>query len=398
MNVLGMVVEYNPFHNGHLYHLEQAGTQSNADVVVCIMSGPFLQRGEPALVPKRERAEMALSSGADLVIELPYMFACQHADIFAAGAVSICRELGITHLNFGSEHGKAAPFVQLVDFLHTHRGRFDERVRFHIQGGCSYAKANELAYRDLEAPGSLPDLSQPNNILGFHYTNAAARMYPSLHIGTIKRKNASYHDISPRDPSIASATSLRHMLERNEDISAYIPEASRRILAGLPALRYWEDYFSVLQAKMLTMPTADLASLYDMSEGLHHRMQRLMKEATGFGQWLQLVKTKRYTLTRLQRTAVHLLTGLTKEEAHAASDGQHVDHLRVLGMNARGRTYLNKAKKNISIPLYTKMTNKKTPQLAVGERADTAYALLLPPSERQKEWRRDYDLPPLLLF
>lgn len=398
MNVLGVVVEYNPFHNGHLYHLEQAALQSKADVIVCIMSGPFLQRGEPALVPKRERAEMAILNGADLVIELPYMFACQHADIFAAGAVSICREIGVTDLNFGSEHGESAPFIKLVDFLNKHRARFDERVRFHIQGGCSYAKANELAYRDLEAPGSLPDLSMPNNILGFHYTKAAAKAYPALRIDTVKRKGASYHDLSPHHFSIASATSLRQMLQRGEDISPFIPGASRRILTQLPRLRFWEDYFSVLQAKVVTASETELASHYDMSEGLHNRMKRLVKEAAVFEQWLHLVKTKRYTLTRLQRTAVHVLTGLTKDEASAASDGQNVDHIRVLGMNAKGRLYLHQAKKHISVPLYTKMSSKKTPQLALGERADNAYALLLPPAERQKEWRKDYDLPPLLLF
>ncbi|HHY20854.1 MAG TPA: nucleotidyltransferase, partial [Bacilli bacterium] len=167
MKAVGIVVEYNPFHNGHLYHLQQTKVKSGADIVIAIMSGSFLQRGEPALVSKHARTKMALRAGIDLVIELPYAFSTQKAETFARGAVLLLDALQASEVCFGSEAGDITPFEQLIDFLRDREAEFNEQLKHFLQEGCSYPKANALAFSSLNPNKTMLDLSLPNNILGY---------------------------------------------------------------------------------------------------------------------------------------------------------------------------------------------------------------------------------------
>jgi predicted nucleotidyltransferase len=167
MKAVGVIVEYNPFHNGHAYHLQAAKELAQADLAIAVMSGNFLQRGEPALISKWYRTRMALLNGVDIVLELPYRFATQKAETFANGAVTILDAIGCHSLCFGSESGDISSFFETVDYLDTHKERFDEKIKMNIKSGVSYPKALSLSFQSLSSPENILSLDKPNNILGF---------------------------------------------------------------------------------------------------------------------------------------------------------------------------------------------------------------------------------------
>lgn len=404
MKAVGLIVEYNPFHNGHLYHLEASKKKTAADVVVCVMSGYFLQRGEPALLPRKERTLMALKGGADLVIELPYIFSSQHANWFARGAVSALHHLGVDVLCFGSEHGNVSSFQELVQFLTENDDVYQQAVQTYIKKGYSYPKATAMAFQKLESTSSLPDLSKPNNILGFHYLKAIEELNSSIKAETIPRKQADFHDETITTKTVASATSIRRALLTNpstKNIEHTIPASTKQQLVSFmqreEGFYEWERYFPFLQGKILTTPLKYLSSIYEAEEGLERRFYNAIKKCSSFRSFMEEVKTKRYTWTRLQRFAVQILTGTTKEEAKEALSCGGVDHLRVLGMNKKGQAYLSQIKKHVDIPIYTNMPREKTPQQQLNERAALTYYLPLSPEKRQKKWKEDYALPPMIL-
>ena len=234
MKAVGVIVEYNPFHNGHAYHLQAAKESAKADVVIAVMSGNFLQRGEPALVSKWYRTKMALLNGVDIVLELPYQFATQKAETFANGAVSILDAIGCHSLCFGSESGDIHSFFQTVDFLDSHKEIFDENIKKNIKTGVSFPKALSLSFQSLSSTETLVSLDKPNNILGFHYLKALKHQKSSIVPLTVKRKNADYHDEHFATETIASATSIRKALfasnENNSAIEQYVPDATSRLL------------------------------------------------------------------------------------------------------------------------------------------------------------------------
>lgn len=212
MNVLGLIVEYNPFHNGHLYHIEQARNKSNADVVITIMSGHFLQRGEPAIVDKFTRSRMAVMNGSDLVIELPTVYAIQHRDLFCYSAVSILNQLGVNTIIFGSETGEIEPFNTFIDNETDYKKEIDEKVKHYLKQGESYPRAYSKTLADLKI--SSIDDHLPNNSLGIGYVRAVKKINSNITIDTIKRKQAAYHQKVLSTP-IASATSIRKSIADN---------------------------------------------------------------------------------------------------------------------------------------------------------------------------------------
>jgi predicted nucleotidyltransferase len=185
MKAVGVIVEYNPFHNGHAYHLQAAKETAHADLAVAVMSGNFLQRGEPALVSKWYRTKMALLSGVDIVLELPYQFATQKAETFANGAVSVLDAIGCHSLCFGSESGDISTFQQTVDYMDLHKDCLDEKIKMNIKTGVSFPKALSLSFQSMSSTENLLSLDKPNNILGFHYVKALKRQ---------KKLNRSIYD------------------------------------------------------------------------------------------------------------------------------------------------------------------------------------------------------------
>ncbi|MBT2687917.1 nucleotidyltransferase [Bacillus sp. ISL-47] len=403
MDAVGVIVEYNPFHNGHAYHMEQAKQASGAEIVIAAMSGNFLQRGEPALVSKWQRTEMALKAGADIVFELPYQFASQQADIFASGAVSILEAAGCSSLCFGSESGNMDSFHQTFSFLKKQNNTYQSRVKFHLHEGCSYPKAASLAFLDIQPESDMVDLSKPNNILGFQYLKAARYQNVSLKLLTVARKNAEYHDEQFSSDTIASATSIRKSLFSEngeiETIQQYVPQTTYSGLIEYKekfgGFHQWEDYWPLLKYRLIHLLPEQLETIYEMEEGLEHRFLAAALQAETFQQFMEQIKTKRYTWTRLQRACVHILTNTAKEEM--PSEPAKAAYLRLLGMSKNGREYLNKHKADLPIPLISRVSSQVRNLLHLDIKASRVYAMGVKGRQQQVLLHQEFKQPPIMI-
>ncbi|WP_416151833.1 nucleotidyltransferase [Salipaludibacillus sp. HK11] len=371
MKVLGLIVEYNPFHHGHLYHLQQSVKKSQADVVIAVMSGSFLQRGEPALVDKWSRTRMALQGGVDLVVELPYIYSTQKAEIFAEGAIALLDSLSVTDICFGSEEGQIEPFIETVHWLNKNQKLININLKKELAKGKSYPRAFSDVYRSLRATNDVLDLTQPNNILGFHYVQSVMERNSSIHVHTIKRTGAHFHDQEMTGKKIASATAIRKHLNTKEgqksDIQSYVPEFTHAELSHYYSTKgsfhSWEDYFFYLQHKIISESSEEMKQLYECEEGLEYRIKREIIQASSFEEFIQKLKTKRYTRTRLQRLLVHLYLNTTKSFMNNALKEITPPYIRVLGMSQKGQKHLSTIKDDRSVPIITRASESDHPVL-----------------------------------
>jgi predicted nucleotidyltransferase len=398
MRTVGIIVEYNPLHHGHVYHFQQSRILSKADAVIAVMSGCFLQRGEPALVGKWARAEMALAMGADLVIELPVAFSSQPAEWFAYGAVSALDATGVVDaLCFGSESGDLERLTALAGYLHKEEDSFGVLLRQQLKHGVSYPKAygqavqqymstltdGEARFQDIDPEW----FSQPNNTLGLHYVMALHKLKSTMEPLTIHRIKAEYNQSDITDEQIASATAIRKLLLEEgslEPARSYIPESTLRILqreweAGRAPID-WEAFSAPLLHTLSKLSAEELASFYEVSEGLEHRIKRMLPRLdygsnNGIEQLLELLKTKRYTRTKLQRTLLRILLGHRKESLARDVLSCGVPYLRILGHSSKGRELLRRMKKTARVPVVTKVTRCDSPMLEMDIRAASVYAL-----------------------
>ncbi|ULT58477.1 nucleotidyltransferase [Neobacillus drentensis] len=381
MNAVGLIVEYNPFHNGHAFHLAASKEAAGAEVVIAVMSGNFLQRGEPALVSKWYRTKMALLNGVDIVFELPYMFAVQKAEIFASGAISILDAAGCDSVCFGSESGELSSFTQTIDFMNEQKQQLEENIHRFIATGVSYPKAVSLAYHQLSDYNSYLDLAKPNNILGIEYIKAIRNQQSTLKPLTVPRKNADYHDEHFASETIASATSIRKAIFSKEgdqkSISQYVPAPTNQLLLDYlqkyQAFHQWENYWDYLKFRLLTSSPDELRDIYEVEEGLEHRLLAAALTSGSFHEFMERIKTKRYTWTRLQRTCVHILTNTKKGQM--AGPSNQATYLRLLGMTNKGKEYLNKRKKDFSLPLVSKLSSYKEKEILLDLKAARVYSL-----------------------
>ncbi|MFD0049201.1 nucleotidyltransferase [Actinomycetes bacterium NPDC127524] len=402
MRAVGVVVEHNPFHNGHAFHIAQSRKKSGADIVAAVMSGPFLQRGEPSLVSKWARAEMALSGGADLVIELPFAFAPHSAEIFARGSISILEALKCEAFCFGSEEGKIEPFLQTYHFLKENQVLFDELLKKFIKEGNSYPKAASLVFSTLSKGGQYLDLTKPNNILGYEYVKAALSNGFSIKPVTIQRIGADYHETELISGHIASATGIRKALSENgQDLSRigdYIPLSTKEILGTYMktyhSFHTWEHYWPLLKYKIVSSTPSQLAEIYEVEEGIEHRMQEAALSSSNFQEFMGRMKTKRYTWTRIQRILIHVLAGTPRQ--NRLQDGQMPQYLRLLGMTARGRNYLSEVKKSLPLPLISKLSSYHDKNILPDINAANIYAMGLKPSSQNVLIKREYEAPVML--
>ncbi|MBS4193877.1 nucleotidyltransferase [Lederbergia citri] len=401
MNSVGIVAEYNPFHNGHDFQFQSAKKLALSDVAIAVMSGNFLQRGEPALVNKWSRTKMALQAGVDIVIELPYAYAVQNAEIFAYGAVLLLDAIGCRDICFGSESGNIDQFYETVRFINHHKDEYDYYIRKFIKQGISYPSALSAAFQELKPQGNIVDLTKPNNILGFHYMSAGEKINSRISFHTVKRRNAEHHDESLSGASITSATSIRksiHFHSELKEIREYVPKGTYDELLNYHTtfgqFHSWEDYWSFLQYKILSMTKEELEEIYDVSEGLENRLIKASRTANSFEEFMKSVKTKRYTWTRLQRTCIHILTNTKKQTIHSLN--KDPQYIRLLGMNEHGREYLRKIKKELQVPLISKVSSFQNDMLLLDLKASNVYALALPEPERSTLLKHEFAQPPIL--
>lgn len=403
MRAVGVIVEYNPFHNGHAFHLQQAKEKSGADICIAVMSGNFLQRGEPALVSKWSRTEMALLAGVDLVFELPYRFATQKAEIFADGAISILAAANAEAVCFGSEDGDITSFQETIAFLDEHKELYQAKIKQQMKAGVSYPQAASNAFLDLAPANTMIDLSKPNNILGFQYMKSIHQQNASIRPLTIERKSAGYHDEDFSSATIASATSIRKALfsenKESHSIHQYVPETTYTLLNHYlqmnETLHHWENYWPYLQYKIISSSTAQLKEIYEVEEGIEFLLKKAALHSASFEQFMNQIKSKRYTWTRLQRICVHILTNTTKQEMQFSKTT--ASYLRLLGMTTKGREYLNKTKKQLHLPLVSKLSSFRHDEIDLDIKAAQIYALGLPVIRQTTFMKQEYAQSPILI-
>ncbi|GLO65891.1 MULTISPECIES: nucleotidyltransferase [Oceanobacillus] len=400
MDACGVIVEYNPFHNGHQYHISQARKASQSTCIVAIMSGNFLQRGEPAIIDKFHRAKAALKGGADIIIELPYTFAVQNSDRFATGAIKTLHKFGVSSVCFGSESGSISPFLTAHKTIKKNNQTFDKMLKHNLTEGLSFPDAATAAYGTLGLTKGNLDLSKPNNILGFSYVKAIQEYAPSIKPLTIQRKNNDFHDESING-SIASATSIRKQLLQSEsidnDVHNAIPiETFEQLQSYKEKTSIWHDfekYFPFLRYRVLTMNIKELQDIQGVVEGLEFRIQQTANDATSFLDWMRKIKTKRYTWTRIQRIFIHILTNTKKDEDYVDCSPTYI---RILAMNKQGQQYINHHKKNVDVPIITSLANMNHSMLSIEERATKAYYSIIPANVQRRMFKQELQ-PPIII-
>lgn len=359
MKLTGIIAEYNPFHNGHALHIDKARQLTNCTHVIAVMSGQFVQRGEAAMFDKWSRAEMAVASGVDLVIELPFAFAVRSAQFFATGGVRLLAALGAQYLCFGAEQADLKKLSAAANAFE--QPDTAEAFRTGILEGLPYAKA--LSNAVAAQTGLASDfLMTPNNILAIEYLRAIRHWAPEMLPAAVTREHALYHQPVISGP-IASATAIRNALLEHRalvpEIKAALPEGSLAVLhrqlnlqKGPVASNFFGD---MLLAKLRTLSLSQLEAVPEVTEGLHYKIQSCALKAISLETLLALIKSKRYTRTRLQRIAVHALLGTTKSTL-ARFDTAGPLYARVLAFNGKGQEILRHLKQDAKLPLITKTT------------------------------------------
>ncbi|GAJ25236.1 hypothetical protein JCM15457_91 [Liquorilactobacillus sucicola DSM 21376 = JCM 15457] len=366
MTVVGIIAEYNPFHNGHLYQLEQARAKFPDATIVVAMSGNFLERGEPACVDKWTRARQAIIAGVDVIVELPLVFCVQPADRFALGAVKILKQLGVEKLFFGAEHAT-------YDFNAMAQKTLDVHGDF-----SKYNESYAAAYQRVVQEKLGYSVDQPNDLLGLAYAKANLRVGSPFEMVPLQRVVAGHHDLTlKKTQRIASASAIRKQLVMHNETETrnYVPLATYETLSAQKIVS-WANFWLLLRYQLETSSLGDIRRLYDVSAGLEYRMKQqlepLAKDAT-FDDWIKAVKSKRYTYTRLARLAVTILVQVTNEDVRKIETNPYI---RLLGFSSRGQLHLNKVKKNCSYPIIVKVDKKnKENLLCVDYRAGNVYAL-----------------------
>lgn len=404
MKATGIVVEYNPFHNGHLYHLNQSRSKTNSDVIVAVMSGNFLQRGEPALVDKWARAKMAVSAGVDLVIELPYAFATAQASDFAKGAIFLLDSLKCEFFCFGSEEGSLDSFHHTYDLLSTNKADYNTAISTLMKQGISYPRALNEAYKIISSNSTVPlvDLSKPNNILGYHYIEAAYQLNASIKPETIHRVIANYHDDAEASQTIASATGIRKVLFGEMDltsIQSYLPNTSITELhawnSTFNAFGSWESFWISLRYIILRHTKEQLANYAEVTEGIENAIWDAAMKCNSFQSFMQQIKSKRFTWTRIQRMLTHIYIGFTWNELKQMDLPTYI---RPLAMSRNGQAYLNSLKKDLQLPLISRVAaHKENEMLMLDLKAANLYYLGLQSTFAQKMIGSDYRIAPIIL-
>ncbi|QDR80415.1 nucleotidyltransferase [Sporomusa termitida] len=357
---VGLIVEYNPFHNGHLWHLTEAKRIAGAEFAIAIMSGNFLQRGEPAIVDKWSRAAMAVTAGVDLVIELPTVFAVRSAQYFATGGIQLLSRLGmVSHICFGAESADLAALTAAARALSA--STTGSTIRQKMKTGRTYAAS--LALTLAETTGIDPGvIHSPNNILAIEYLRAIFTCAPQLIPLVIERCAANYHD-TVITSTIASATAIRAAIAQNSlllpDSSAWqsLPAATAAQINALIATGRapvtFDAFSNIVLAKLRTMQLNELAALPDVTEGLHNKISDSARKASTLQELLSFIKSKRYPLTRLQRMMIHALLGTTKTTL-AGFDQAGPLYARILAFNQNGRRLLRVIDRYSTVPVITK--------------------------------------------
>lgn len=370
--VLGIVAEYNPFHNGHFYHMQESKKNTEADSCICVISGNFTQRGEPSIVNKWAKTYMALCCGADLVIELPTIYSISSAENFASGAIKIFDSLKIvTDISFGAECNDLATLNNIANVFYSEPANYKTILNHELKRGLSYPMARENAVlmylNDIKRYANV--LSNSNNILAIEYLKALKQQKSMIQPNIVPRKNVYYNDQKIVD-DFASATAIRKLMLNREyaEVRKVVPRSTYQIIGEeykknhiiLGIKRYEKEIIYALRV----MPIEEIQNLPDVNEGLEFAIKKAASETNNIEELIEKVKSKRYTQTRIQRILLYVLLGITKKDMEDSK--KMVPYVRVLGFNSRGKILISEImNQNPKLNMITsvgKYVNKKMPK------------------------------------
>lgn len=361
MHKIGIICEYNPFHNGHLYQIKKIKETYKDSLIIVCLSSCFMQRGEASILNKWDKTRLAIESGVDLVLELPFAFATQYQDIFAKGALTILNHLKIDTLVFGSECNdiellKNLASIQLKDDGYNHL------VKRYLDLGLNYPTSLSKALFDISGV----KLDKPNDLLALAYIKEIIKNNYDIEPFSIRR-TSDYHN-SNLDSDIVSASTIRKLLKDGVNVNNYLPYNIYDYLSEIDE----DKYFALLKYQIINNIDC-LDKFQTVDEGIENRIIKYINMVNSKEKLILKVKSKRYTYNKINRMFTHILTNFTKEDAKDLE----IEYLRVLGFNTRGKNYLNKIKKEIGIPIINKYIPNMYKSLDIEFRVSLIYSLIL---------------------
>ena len=343
--ILGIVSEYNPFHNGHVLHLETSKKLTQTDFTVAVMSGNFVQRGDTSIVDKWTKAEMAIKSGIDLVIELPTLYAISSAENFADGAIKILNSLGVVdYVSFGSEIGDITALNDVANILYKEPKELSSMITTQLKSGLSYPKAREIALTQFFGTSKKYSdiISNPNNILGVEYLKSLRKHHSNIKPITIKRDYSDYNSKTEKN-GIASATAIRTMIQNNKNVHYVVPYETYELLDECINEGKIIKDLSVFEKEIIyvlrKMSLSEIESLPDVSEGLENKIKLAANTCNNLNDLISKIKSKRYTQTRIQRILLYALLNISKKDINLSK--KVTPYIRVLGFNKHGKRIIS---------------------------------------------------------
>lgn len=331
MKIIGIICEYNPFHNGHIYHIEKIRKLYKDCIIILVLNGYFLERGEISILDKKTKANIALNNGVDVILELPFVYGSQSADKFANAALKILNNFKVDKIVFGSECNNLDILNKIVE-TQLYDNNYNQKVKEYLDKGLNYPTAMSKALNINF------DFNNPNDLLGISYIKAIKQNNFDIEPIVIKR-TSSYHDLKSNE-KIISASNIRNKLKKNESINNYLPQESINNINNID----YDKYFEILKYKIIT--EHNLAKYLTVDEGIENKLKKVILEVDNVENLLKKLKTKRYTYNKLNRMLVHILVGLLKEDNNIP-----IDYIHVLGFNDKGKKYLNSIKKELVVPI-----------------------------------------------
>lgn len=374
MKILGLIVEYNPFHNGHILHIEKSINLIKPDYIIAVMSSSFVQRGEPAIIDKYLRSRQAIHHGIDMVIELPFVYAVESADYFAKGAIDLLYHAGVTDIVFGSECGDIHVFQEIATTILNHEDLYNHYVKDFMKKGLRYPDACNKALSSLLHK----EVRTPNDLLGLCYVKEIIKNHYPIKPHCILRTN-DYH--SEELLHISSATSIRKALLNHQDVSLSLPcieDYQNQYFYTL------EQFYPYLKYKILTTSTKELQQIHLIDEGLENRIKQQITKSSSFDDFVNQLTSKRYTKVRIQRMLIHLLMNNTKDDIKEAMS---IDYLRILALSLKGREYLKQLKKTSKYVIVSNFSSYHHIALDIEAKATSLLSLLNPDIKKEYQYQ-----------
>ncbi|MBO5375659.1 MAG: nucleotidyltransferase [Bacilli bacterium] len=359
---IGIICEYNPFHNGHLHHIKKIKELYNNEEIILVLSGNFTQRGDLSIIEKYDKATIALEYGVDLVVELPFQFVTQSADIFAKGSIEILNHLKCNKIIFGSESNNIEQLKHLAK-TQINNKEYETLVKKQLDKGINYPTAMSNALKEI----TNLTVTTPNDLLGLSYIKEIEKNKYNITPISIQRTN-NYHQKELLN-EVTSATSIRNGLKENKDITKYVP---KKVIHFINNEILEQKYFELLKYRIIS-EHSNISKYQTVDEGIENRIIKYINKANTLEELVELIKTKRYTHSKIKRMLIHILCSFTKEERKKYNQ---INYIRILGFNTKGKNYINKIKKDLNIPLITNINKTNISLLELELKCDTIYNLI----------------------